>query len=343
MNTWRILEGDVRACLADLPSDSVNCAVTSVPYWGLRDYGVAGQRGLEQTPEQWAADLVADFRELRRVLRPDGVLWLNCGDSYASKSGGGGGGFLGAINESMSAEYHFRRGLAPGYKAKDLIGQAWMLAFALRADGWWLRCDVIWSKPNPTPEPARSRPMRNHEYIFLLTRSADYWYDDDAVREPHADPDRSDSPMGDTRRLDNDARNDRMASGGLKSGRSKTFRAMDRRTSGAAGHVTPRKRTYNPLGRPRRSVWEVASQPLGDDHFAAYPERLVEPCILAGCPEGGVVLDPFSGSGTTGVVSLKRNRSYIGIEINPKYVAMSRRRLAVAAPLFSQEVAAAQS
>lgn len=387
MSTWNLLHGDVIEVLRKLPADSVNCCVSSPPYWGLRDYGVSGQIGLEDTPEQWVAKLVEVFREVRRVLRPDGTCWVNLGDSYASDTGGGGGGYFGEINRTFVDSYKpFRRGIPPGCKPKDLIGQPWMFAFAARADGWWLRRDVIWSKPNPMPEQATDRPATSHEYLFLLTKSARYAYDADAVKEDakqvgrlrgdfdaggwngRHDPEKKPSNWGtlpnhshDPARLSRQKVEQKAA---IDSAGAFIRKRVNRQDKGAADaqRAFNRRRTSDPQRdqhpapleakrmpdsnttpakrvqvekRNLRSVWTINTQPFPDAHFATFPERLVEPCILAGCPEGGVVLDPFAGSGTTGVVALKRNRSFVGIELNPEYFAMAERRLAGAAPLFS--------
>jgi len=652
MPTWRLINSGALEALRQMPDESVNCVVTSPPYWNLRDYGVEGQLGLEETPEEWCANLVAIFREVRRVLRSDGTCWVNLGDSWASDTGGGGGGFLGSINRTFNKS-HFRRGIPPGYKEKDLIGQPWMFALAARADGWYLRQEMVWClsggtrvyartqkgdgpitvkdlvrlkpstvklwngskwtqvlgwslspepregafeiefrsgervgctqghvwptqrgnaradqlelgdvvqtcglpapdvqyapahidedvawligafladgsydskrriqlagntvksaqrvarlastaaafggtlrkytdgnksdivvdspalsaiigqyisgksartkgiksrawrhsndwlgalfsgylagdghyevendrwrlsfcrndrlasdlrtlcarcgfrlsvragfttgfgsrwatykgevrlspakghhneqdrgevvairhsnarqfwdigvedephlfslasgvlthncKPNPMPESVLDRPARSHEQLFLLSKRARYRYDCDAVREPHVHPDRGNAADEAQRAFDRKKLTARsMPSGGLETGRAQTFRAMDR------GRV----RTYHPLGRHRRSVWTIPTQATPEAHFATYPEKLVEPCILAGCPEGGVVLDPFAGSGTTGVVALKRGRSFIGIELKPEYCGIARKKLAGAAPLFARE------
>jgi len=331
-----VYQGDVREVLARLPAESVQCVVTSPPYWGLRDYGTAtwdggdaecdhlgpprmsgkttlshpelksraqllaepsrnvptpyagtcgkcgarridSQLGLEATPQEYVASMVEVFREVRRVLRKDGTLWINLGDSYASAGGTGdttsgfneryfGGGSREGKQGQINAQRPMRaRG---NLKPKDLVGIPWRVAFALQEDGWYLRSDIIWSKPNPMPESVTDRPTKAHEYLFLLTKGPTYYYDADAIRE-----------------------------------------------------------TGNPAGRNKRTVWEIATQPYPEAHFATYPEALIEPCIKAGAPLGGVVLDPFAGSGTTLAVSKRLGRHSVGVELNPAYIALIRKRV----------------
>lgn len=357
-----ILEGDCVKQLRALAPESVQCVVTSPPYWGLRDYGIGGQLGLEKTPEEYVEKMVGVFREVRRVLRRDGTCWVNMGDSYWN------GGTA--------------RITAPHLKPKDLVGMPWKLAFALQADGWFLRADVIWAKPNPMPESVTDRPTKAHEYVFLLTKSARYFYDADAVREPHREPWRSGSHE-----------NRRMAKGGD----GLAFTGWDYN-----------RREYNPAGRNLRSVWTIASEPYPEAHFATFPRKLVEPCIRAGtsakgacaacgapwerlierhleetrgrvgdrsrdgldvtrtdagsqwghsggiygryrtkttgwrpscdCGDGAgtkpcVVLDPFAGTGTVGIVAHENGCDSVLVELHPEYVALMRRRLA---PVISQ-------
>lgn len=296
-----ILTGDVLEQLKSLPDESVNCVVTSPPYWGLRDYGQEGQLGLEAEPNDYISKMVEVFRDVRRVLAGDGTLWLNIGDSY-SGSGKGPAGNLGKKHNERHLE-HKTGGIIPqGTKPKDLVGIPWRLAFALQADGWYLRQDIIWAKPNPMPESVTDRCTKSHEYVFLLSKSRSYYYDNDAIKEPSV----SDPKL---------ARNARF--GGNKYGDSDDPK-----------HATKSGNVWEPTPtRNKRDVWFVSVQPFKGAHFAVMPERLVEPCILAGCPEGGVVLDPFFGSGTVGVVALKHNRKYIGIELNPEYVEVAKKRL----------------
>lgn len=372
-NLVTILTGDVREQLRTLPAESVHCVVTSPPYWGLRDYGVAGQLGLEKTPAEYVANMVAVFREVRRVLRADGTLWLNLGDSYAANRGY-------RVPNSKHVDDGNSKGMKAaefGLKPKDLVGIPWMTAFALRADGWYLRLDIIWHKPNPMPDGVTDRPTKSHEYVFLLTKSAKYFYDAEAVREPHTYADR------DKRFLNGPSK----GIGKVETGKY----AMQ-----ACG-------AYHPNGRNLRSVWTIPTQAYSGNHFATFPERLVEPCIKAGtseygcCPTCGapwrrvvkrkrvptrpgkdskvtgdsltdgnrdpkrhvtetqttgwqptcecdtdtppmpcVVLDPFFGSGTTGIVAARLGRRCIGIELNADYVKLAHRRLAEEVPLFAQ-------
>lgn len=304
--TVRTIIGDCRDVLAMLPDASVHCCVTSPPYFGLRDYGMGAQIGLEATPEAFIADLVAVFRSVRRVLRDDGTLWVNIGDSYA----GGGGGLkpsnIGGQTEKVAFSPSCK--VTNGLKTKDLIGIPWMLAFALRADGWYLRQDIIWHKPNPMPESVTDRCTKAHEYVFLLSKSARYYYDAEAIAEVVA-------PASVSRLAQNieaQAGSDRVP--GKTNG---TMKAV-------GGSET----------RNKRSVWTVATQPYSGAHFATFPPALIEPCILAGCPIGGTVLDPFGGAGTTGLVADRLQRSAVLIELNPAYAAIASERISADAPLF---------
>ncbi len=394
----RILAGDVRARLRELPDESVQCVVTSPPYWGLRDYGVDGQIGQEPTPEEYVLKLVEVFREVRHALRNDGTAWVNLGDTYFGSWGNYGGQNRGhgsqreIVNGSAvpnpaydgleryrppSAQSH------PVLKPKDLVGIPWMLACALRADGWWLRSDVIWAKPNPMPESVTDRPTKSHEYVFLLAKSGRYFYDAEAIKE---------IAVGGT-------------PGNTTHKQQTAFEQGDDRMRTKAGLTE----MIAFARHNKRSVWTIAVEAFPDAHFAAFPTKLVEPCILAGTSEHGccvecgapwtrkiqrsvdfqsgsgkagnipdgkfagsmqaesgdydirlgpvvttstlgwepscqcnaqvapcTVLDPFSGAGTTGLVALRLGRHYIGIELNPEYVAMSERRLRENAPLFWQ-------
>jgi DNA modification methylase len=305
----RILVGDCRTTLATLPDQSVQCCVTSPPYFGLRDYGHAGQIGLEETPDAFVAELVAVFREVRRVLRDDGTLWLNLGDSYARGFGGGSPGAKSATNAGSFADRESRP-LPDGLKGKDLVGIPWMVAFALRADGWYLRSDIIWHKPNPMPESVTDRPTKSHEYLFLLAKSERYYYDADAIAEPaiHAGA-----------VVTNDAgKNSEMGEYGQTRGGFLR-----------EGGVTV-KDTRN-----KRSVWTVPTSPFKGAHFATFPPALIEPCILAWCPKDGTVLDPFGGAGTTGLVSDRLGRDAILCELNAEYAAMAEARIRDESPLFA--------
>jgi len=288
--------------------------VTSPPYWGLRDYGVEGQIGLEPTPEEYVAKLVEVFREVRRVLRKDGTLWLNLADSYASPDKGR----LwdeGRTQKNTGRVLYARqanRGNIPGLKPKDLVGIPWRVAFALQADGWWLRSDIIWVKPNALPESVRDRPTKVHEYIFLLTRAQRYYYDQDAIREPQSPESIARRSRGDWRRKPH--WEDAYFGNPPKGLARQSSRPIDR-------------------GRNKRSVWIVPTRPFKGAHFSTFPPDLIRPCILAGCPPGGIVLDPFFGSGTVGVVALQEGRHFIGIELNPEYCEMARERIRKEAPM----------
>ena len=352
--TVQIITGDARDRLRELPDASVHCCVTSPPYFGLRDYGVEGQMGLESTPAEFVAGMVALFREVRRVLRDDGTLWLNLGDSYARAPAKGGSGpgknanyadSFGAANRKFRAgsgradgivdDRNIRNrdgvGPVPGLKEKDLIGIPWRVAFALQSDGWFLRQDIIWSKPNPMPESVRDRCTKAHEYVFLLSKGPRYYFDAGAIAEPVA-------PATITRLaqdVDSQAGSDRVP--------GKTNGAM-KAVSGSYGHGAGRNDGDNrPPGgwtdgatRNKRSVWTVATQPFKEAHFATFPPALIEPCILAGCPVGGTVLDPFGGAGTTGLVSDRLQRDAILIELNPAYAEMARQRIVKDAGLFGE-------
>jgi len=305
----RILPGNNIDTLKTLPDNSVDCCVTSPPYYGLRDYGIDNQIGLEETPEAYIQKLVDIFREVKRVLRDDGTLWVNIGDSYAGSGKGG------ATHPENAANY--KQGTNKGLigqravinvswgncKPKDLIGIPWMLAFALRDDGWYLRQDIIWHKPNPMPESVTDRCTKSHEYIFLLSKSLRYYFDSDAIKEPAIQADR--------------VRNDLI---GVKQ----------------EDIYNPGNRTFNGSDtRNKRDVWVVATEPSGLNHFAMFPQKLILPCILCGCPENGVVLDPFMGSGTTAVVAVKNLRRFIGCEINPEYIKIAEQRIANEMGLFN--------
>ena len=295
--------GDNCDVMRQMPDVCVNICVTSPPYFGLRDYGHDGQIGLEETPDAFVAKLVEVFREVRRVMRDDGTLWLNLGDSYSS------GGrtttttqtVRGDCSEEARRATNTRPPVIDGIKPKDLIGIPWRVAFALQADGWYLRSDIIWHKPNPMPESVTDRPTKSHEYIFLLSKSQKYFYDADAVREKGGEP---------------------------REMQEKVVRGNPAER-GAAWCYAPGATGFGANGtRNKRSVWTVSTQPYSGAHFATFPPKLIEPCILAGCPKGGVVLDPFMGAGTTALVAKDHNRRFIGIEINPDYVAICKKRIA---------------
>lgn len=308
--TWEIRRGDALASLREMPDASVQCCVTSPPYWGLRDYGHTDQLGLEETPELYVARLVSIFQEVRRVLRDDGTLWLNLGDSYASDTKGSGGvgrsTLVGTPNDGNGQIFAARR-VAHGLKPKDLVGIPWRVAFALQAAGWWLRSDIIWSKPNPMPESVTDRPTKAHEYLFLLAKSERYYYDAEAIKEPDVT-----RPQ---QWLSSDGRRE-------IPGQTPQSKGIMQRAAALLGQ-----------GRNRRTVWSITTEPFPDAHFAVMPQALVEPCILAGSKPGDQVLDPFAGSGTVGVVALRHGRRFLGLELNPVYASMARNR--IAGPLFA--------
>lgn len=346
MSTYRLINADVIAGLRQLPDESAHCCVTSPPYWGLRDYGIAGQMGLEESPEAYVAHLVDVFREVRRVLLGDGTSWLNLGDSYAT--GGGavgrspGGGTQGErfLRQGMINTQPNRMPLA-GFKSKDLIGIPWRVAFALQADGWYLRSDIIWHKPNPMPESVTDRPTKSHEYLFLLAKSQRYYYDRESIYEPFVSDHGSGNGFARGPRL-SFQNADGSARGNAEPWNPPSYNGSSftkGKTAGPRANVGQGQRR-EASGRNKRSVWTISTQSFPEAHFATFPEALVEPCILAGSPRGGMVLDPFSGSGTTGVVAVRHGRDYVGIELNPEYVAMSRRRICAEAPMFTSELCA---
>jgi DNA modification methylase len=336
----QLIVGDCRRVLSTLPNASVDCCVTSPPYFGLRDYGHEGQIGLEQTPDEYVQQMVAVFREVRRVLRDDGTLWLNLGDSYAAQRSGtqmpaetladghngklvDGRGNRGRSNndndrmdgntgnQNQSRLAH-RNAAAIGLKHKDLIGIPWRVAFALQADGWYLRQDIIWHKPNPMPESVTDRCTKAHEYIFLLSKSPRYHYDAEAIAEPAI-----------------------CAGTVVKASNPDTAKNNAKGKYGATAAGFSQHDTIVGESRNRRSVWTVNTKPYRDAHFATYPPDLILPCVLAGCRSGGTVLDPFNGAGTTGLVSLSNGRQYVGIELNPEYAEISMRRFGLLATLVN--------
>jgi len=304
MSKAKIIIGDVRTALQLVPDQSVQTCITSPPYWGLRDYDEGDQIGLEETPQQYVDQMVQVFRQVWRVLKDDGTLWLNIGDSY-SGSGKGPAGNLGATHNERHMEYKHSAIVPDGLKPKDLVGIPWRLAFALQADGWYLRQDIIWSKPNPMPESVTDRCTKSHEYVFLLTKSRQYFYDHEAIKEP-------------------------------STGKSGTW--SEKTHKARIGHGTFNKE-YIPAAdglRNKRDVWTVNTKPFKGAHFAVMPEALVEPCILAGSAAGDTVLDPFTGSGTVGMVALRHNRNFVGTELNPEYAELAVNRIYNDAPLLNE-------
>lgn len=321
MVTWSIRTGDCRALLDELPAESVHCVVTSPPYWGLRSYlpddhpSKALELGSEETPDEYINRMVDVFQRVRRVLRPDGTCWVNLGDCYAGSAAGvAGKHFLPGSKINAARVQREKRGI--GLKPKDLVGIPWRFAFALQADGWWLRSEIIWAKPSPLPEGVSDRPQKSHETIFLLTRSARYWYDADASREPHQDR------AGPPSRFGNYS--------GRTSGRKEDPNGQARKRM-----VFRDKCAYDPRGRRRRDVWVVPPAPFRGAHFAAFPPALIEPCVLSGCPIGGTVLDPFCGVGTAGIVALLHGRNFIGLELYEQYAAMGEDRIRAEVPLLA--------
>jgi len=301
-----ILRGDCIDSLKKLEDQSINTCITSPPYWGLRNYnGEEKQLGLEDTPEEFVENLVNVFREVKRVLRDDGTVWLNLGDSYM----GGGGGNYNKTGISQAGGQHLtnvrnRKDFIKksGVKAKDLVGIPFRVAFALQEDGWYLRQDIIWHKPNPMPESVKDRCTKAHEYIFLLSKNQKYYFDNEAIKEDSVDKEshRGMSPRNKDKRL-----GDRFFA--TKVGDSANYKKYPKRN--------------------KRSVWTVTTKPFKGAHFATFPMDLIEPCVLAGCPEGGTVLDPFGGSGTTGIVAVNHNRHAVLCELNKEYIELAKQRL----------------
>jgi DNA modification methylase len=337
--------GDVRDVLARLQDGSVQCVVTSPPYWGLRDYGVAGQLGLEGTPETFVANMVAVFAAVRRVLRDDGVLWLNIGDSYCGSRGGPNGDGLTGRHETVirskrgGSRWGGGDNAAPGLKPKDLVGIPWMLAFALRADGWFLRSDVVWSKPNPMPESVRDRPTRAHEYVFLMSKSERYFYDGDAIRTPRSeatvardtDPSQHTGPRLGKHKPDHADKRDPTAT----YSRADKQRGHSRRHAGFNDRWDQMEKDEQVAGGANaRSVWTIAPQCYPEAHFATFPEELARRCILAGSKPGDTVLDPFGGSGTVAAVATGHGRRSIYIDLNPAYLELARQRIG---PMMCQD------
>ena len=310
-----ILVGDTRAVLPTLDAGSVRCCVTSPPYFGLRDYGHDGQIGLEHTPDAYVAELVAVFREVRRVLADDGTLWLNLGDSY-SFSGRGGGGKQDTNVGSAAAGPTDVDGIAP----KNLLGIPWRVAFTLQADGWYLRSDIIWAKPNPMPESVRDRPTKSHEHLFLLAKSPRYFYDAAAIAEPSVATDLHNQTG--TCRTGIPGQPDQT---GNRAQKKRTVRESIDTNGGGQGTGTME---YPAFIRNKRDVWTIPTQPFPGAHFAVMPEARVEPCFLAGSAPGDTVLDPFAGAGTVGLVALRHRREFVGVELNEEYAEMARRRMA---------------
>ena len=304
----RIFVGDCRKILAGFKDNSAHCVVTSPPYFGLRDYGAGDQLGMENSPQDYVQALVAVFQELRRVLREDGTCWLNLGDSYAGSGKGGNPGNSPHIKQKTnfgSLSVRDRKQDCGDLAAKQLIGIPWRVALALQQDGWYLRQDIIWAKPNPMPESVRNRCTKAHEYIFMLTKSADYYFDADAIKEDSV------YAPGKTKEVE----------------RAKGY--YDGKWNAPVENSLRNDSSFKAIRekRNKRSVWVVPSKPFKEAHFATFPPALIEPCVLAGSPPNGFVLDPFAGAGTTGVVAKRHGRHFVGIELNPAYAEMAERRI----------------
>lgn len=323
-----ILCGDALLELRKIPSESIDSIITSPPYWGLRDYGIEGQIGLEKTPEEYVAKMVEVFREVKRVLKKEGTVWLNLGDSYA---GSGKGQFSDGEHDPKKNKtdgMKLENGIVPkGLKPKDLVGIPWRVAFALQAEGWYLRQDIIWHKPNPLPESVTDRCTKSHEYIFLLARSQNYYFDNEAIKEKAIYGLNSEDhrPPGIVR--------DRLY--GYKSKEAKLRGRVVNETDNGITIRHPQGKHGNKQQSPKtlvdyrnkRSVWTVTTKPFKEAHFATFPEKLIEPMIQAGCPEKGIVLDCFMGAGTTAIAAKKLGRNFIGVEINPEYIKIAKSRL----------------
>lgn len=318
----RILQGDAIIKLQGLPDQCVHCCITSPPYWGLRDYGVSGQMGMEKTPEEFIEKMVIVFREVYRVLRNDGTLWLNIGDSYAASNMRPHNGQR--KDRDQSGMSGLRR-QAKGLKPKDLVGIPWMLAFALRADGWYLRQDIIWQKPNPMPESVTDRCTKSHEYIFLLSKSGRYFFDAGAIKETasnntHERRSRANiknKSLPDAKK--NGIRPAKLAEAGSGIKNNSSFHAALQQM---------------PSSRNKRSVWSINPEAFPAAHFATFPQELVSYCIKAGSPEKGIVLDPFMGAGTTALVARKLDRDFIGVELKQQYIQIAEKRLQTELGLF---------
>lgn len=350
-----ILQGSVIDVLPTIADKSCNMCVTSPPYYGLRDYGHGDQIGLEETPEAYVQKLVEVFREVKRVLKDDGTLWLNIGDSYANASKPGGGDPT-IKKRNLGGKEYMKKKVPVGLKPKDLIGIPWMLAFALRADGWYLRQDIIWNKPNPMPESVTDRCTKSHEYIFLLSKSQKYYYDHESIKTPIQDAtvqrmlqqienqkgsDRVPEKTNGTMKAVGPGRNPRPSdSRGGNQGSTNGIKAYNHRGTGDK-KLTNHSKNFDQNGQligdgyaNKKSVWTVTTKPFKEAHFATFPQDLIIDCIKAGCPEGGIVLDPFMGAGTTAVVAKKLNRHFIGCEINPDYLKIANDRLIKEIGLF---------
>ena len=321
-----ILVGDVLTRIKEIPDQTVQCVVTSPPYWGLRDYGHDGQLGLEPTPEAYVENMVAVFREVRRILKDDGVLWLNLGDSYArgTKADRQQSSNPGVGSNSPEAQNSVPRiGTPEGLKTKDLVGIPWRVAFALQADGWWLRQDIIWHKPNPMPESVTDRCTKAHEYIFLLSKSQSYYYHSTAIDEPAMT---APGATWEERKAAGAVAGNVVVGDGYRNGTQRVVHGK-----GVTSNLTRQDGRRN-----RRSVWTIPTRPFRGAHFAVMPEALCEPPILATSRENDLILDPFTGSGTVATVALRHGRNYLGIELNPDYTQIAVDRINNDQPMLNE-------
>ena len=363
----KIINENCLTGMKQIPDGVIDCCVTSPPYWGLRDYGHDEQIGMEETPDKFVETLVEVFAEVKRILKPEGTLWLNLGDTYSAHKDcksvsdslrkGGRSEEANVIEKGKSNSRNSKTLKSVGLKNKDLIGVPWAVAFALRSNGWWLRQDIIWHKPNPMPESVTDRCTKSHEYIFLMSKSAKYYFDSEAIQEEATGYDgRKDTFFkGSTKYLNGFApegtSEQTLAKKGHERWRKKsTFGNRDGELNGlhSGNEWTPKRKNEgtnhggngtgfqdhsgysnleNPYIRNKRSVWTVNTKPYADAHFATFPEKLIEDCIKAGCPKDGIVLDPFMGAGTTAVVARKLGRNFTGFELNPKYLKIAENRL----------------
>jgi DNA modification methylase len=337
IETNKIYLDDCLNGLKKLPDNFVNTCVTSPPYWGLRDYGVEGQLGLESNPEEYVEKITQIFNEVKRVLKEDGTLWLNLGDTYNANYRGGGKENASKIQKGNKGTVDFMNTERNkiDLRPKNLVGIPWRVAFALQENKWYLRSDIIWHKPNCMPESVQDRPTKSHEYIFLLSKSEQYYYDIDAIREPHKKSTKKRAMRGVSK--ENKYAKGRERPNGVHPNTMSQprqhlgYKDMDKK-------IKEGKTTLNPKGRNKRTVWKVSNKPLKEAHFAAFPPDLIEPCILAGAPEGGIVLDPFMGAGTTALVAYKNNRKFIGFELNQKYINIAYKRLGKVNKKFYQRI-----
>jgi len=320
MSLAKILVGDCRARLEEIENGAVQTCITSPPYFGLRDYGNDAQIGMEMSPKEYLKELVSVFGEVWRVLADDGTLWLNLGDSYAGSGRGpvGTNSIQGSNQGSLTGNIRNRSGVDWGSRNKELMGVPWRMAFALQDEGWYLRQDIIWAKPNPMPESVTDRCTKSHEYLFLLSKSARYYYDHEAIKEESTKEsvERARRGSSETMKLVNGAP-------------GRTAHGMNKPRAHDAERIVDETRN-------KRDVWTIPTEGFTGAHFAVMPTELVKPCVLAGSREGDTVLDPFAGSGTVGVVALRHQRDFIGVELNPEYAEMARARIKNDGPLLNE-------